>query len=50
MSLLIDRNERFGANAFFFSFCFFFKIIPESLESLLNIPVVLKAVLKNKGE
>ena len=51
MSLLVDRNEGFGANEFYFLFLFFFfKIIPESLESLLNIPVVLKAVLKNKGK
>lgn len=42
--------EDLGLMSFTFSFCFFFKIIPESLESLLNIPVVLKVVLKNKGE
>lgn len=49
MSLLMDLSEGFGANEFYF-LLLFFKIIPESLESLLNIPVVLKAVLKNKGE
>lgn len=52
MSLLMDRDEGLRLmGCFTFSLSlFFFSIIPESLESLLNIPVVLKAVLENKGE
>lgn len=52
MSLLMDRNEGFGADGllYFLFLFFFFSIIPESLESLLNIPVVLKTVLESKGE
>lgn len=49
MSLVMHRNEGLGANGFFYFLFVFFSIIPESLESLLNIPVVLKAVLENKG-